>query len=435
MLWKRIPVALLLACLAPACRPAAEKPPSTSTANPGGSPGTAVRGEKIDFLDKIPIGDPPGSSPPWITHVEVVDLDQDGLTDVVATDATLNQVRWIRQSPAGTFTERQVGSVTIAPAHVSPSDIDGDGDIDLLVAEMGQILPSNEKIGSVNVLENEGGGNFESHVLLENVARVTDVESGDFDSDGDVDLAVGQFGYDDGEIRWMENLGNWKFASHQLLNLPGTIHVPVADMDGDGDLDITAVVSQTWEQIYVFDNDGKGGFTSHMVFGATNEDYGSSGISLCDLDRDGDLDILYTNGDAFDRVPSVPRPWHGVQWLENRGGLQFDFHRIGDFPGAYSARAIDADGDGDLDVFVVSLFADWSDPASQSIAWFQNDGKQNFTMRDIDSSPTHLVVLAAGDLDGDGWPDLVSGGLYAQEPFGQIGRITWWRNRWSERGK
>jgi hypothetical protein len=393
----------------------------------------AARGDRIDFLEKVPIGDAAAERPPWITHLEVVDLDRDGLLDVVATDATLNQVRWIRQSPRGTFVERQVGSVSIAPAHVEAFDLDQDSDLDLLVAEMGQILPSNAKIGSVVVLENRGQESFESRALLENVARVTDVQAGDFDSDLDVDLAVGQFGYDDGEIRWLENRGDWKFESHQLLSIPGTIHVPVADMDSDGDLDIVAVVSQTFEQVYVFENDGSGAFTSHVAYGATNEDFGSSGISLVDLDRDSDVDVLYTNGDAFDYVPSLPRPWHGVQWLENRGGLQFVYRRIGDFPGAYSARAVDADADSDLDVFAVSLFADWSDPASQSMVWFENDGSQRFTARNVDSSPTHLVVLDTGDLDGDGRPDLVTGGLYSHEPFDRLGRITWWRNRWGER--
>jgi hypothetical protein len=53
------------------------------------------------------------------------------------------------------------------------------------------------------------------------------------------------------------------------------------------------------------------------------------------LDQDGDLDILYTNGDAFDYIPSLPRPWHGVQWLENLGGLEFTYHRLAAFDGAY----------------------------------------------------------------------------------------------------
>lgn len=392
-----------------------------------------VVGERIDFLEKRTIGDPPPATPPWIANVAVVDLDRDGLLDVVVCDVTKNQVDWIRQTPAGAFTETPLSSVVFAPAHVTPSDIDLDGDIDLLIAEMGQIRPSNEKIGTVTLLENRGDETFEHHALVDGVARVTDIQPGDFDDDGDIDLAVGQFGYDQGEIRWMENQGGLRFESHQLLSLPGTIHVPVADMDGDGDLDITALVSQTWEQIYVFENDGRGNFEPHIVYGATNEDFGSSGISLTDLDQDGDPDVLYTNGDAFDYIPSLPRPWDGVQWLENRGGLDFAYHRLADFPGAFSAKAADADNDGDLDVFVVSMFADWSDPEAVSIAWLENDGDQEFTLRTIDSTPTHLVVIEAGDLDDDGWMDVVTAGMYSHEPFDRMSRVTWWRNRWSER--
>ena len=78
--------------------------------------------------------------------------------------------------------------------------------------------------------------------LLENVARVTYVAAADLNKDGRLDLVVGQFGYIEGEIRWMENLGNWQFKSHPLLDLPGTIHAPVADLTGRGNLDIVALV-------------------------------------------------------------------------------------------------------------------------------------------------------------------------------------------------
>jgi hypothetical protein len=408
------------------------EPPPDHDGSDDVAPATRV-GERIDFLEKITIGDPPAETPPWIANLAIVDLDQDGLLDVVLCDVTKNEIAWIRQAPASTFTEIALSTLVVAPAHVTPGDVDLDGDLDLLIAEMGQILPSNEKIGTVTLLENQGDETFEHRTLLDGVARVTDIQPGDFDGDGDIDLAVGQFGYDQGEIRWMENRGGGEFESHQLLSLPGTIHVPVDDMDGDGDLDITALVSQTWEQVYVFENDGAGNFESHIAYGSTNEDFGSSGISLSDLDQDGDPDVLYTNGDAFDYVPSLPRPWHGVQWLENEGGLEFTYHRLADFPGAFSADAADADGDGDLDVFVVSMFADWSDPEAAAIGWLENDGRQQFTLRTIDSRPTHQVVLDAGDLDGDGWADVVTGGMYSHEPFDSLSRVTWWRNRWSER--
>ena len=393
----------------------------------------SVPGEKIDFFEKIPIGDPVGDSKPWITHLKIVDLDQDGLKDIVVCDAKRNQISWIRQGPVGTYQERDIGSQVRGPAHVTPCDLDKDGDLDLLVAKMGMIFPNNDKIGAVVVLENKGDGQFINRVLVDRIARVTDVEPGDLDGDGDIDLAVGQFGYDDGEIRWMENKGNWQFDSHNLLNLSGTIHTPVHDMDGDGDLDIVALVSQEWEEIYVFENNGKGEFTPNMIYGSTNEDFGSSGISVVDLDQDGDPDILYTNGDAFDYIPPGPRPWHGVQWLENKGGLTFEYHRIGDFPGAYFANAVDLDKDGDLDIGVVSAFSKWDDPKAQSMIWFENDGKMGFKPHDLASDPTHLLVLDTADMDGDGWVDFVTGGMHAYPPFDRMSRVLLWRSHWPER--
>ena len=113
------------------------------------------------------------------------------------------------------------------------------------------LFPNNDKIGSVVILENDGKNNFKKHVIVDKIARVSDVRAGDLDNDGDMDLAVAQFGYDDGETRWIENLGNWKFKSHILQNLSGPINVEIVDIDKDGDLDIISLVSQEWEEIYV----------------------------------------------------------------------------------------------------------------------------------------------------------------------------------------
>lgn len=398
----------------------------------GSSPSTA-KTAAVRFLTPRGIGDPP-TPPPRISNVCLVDLDKDGLMDVVVCDALTDRVTWIRQSPRDVYTEVALAMVR-APAHVCAVDMDRDGDLDLLVASMGMLFPNNDKIGSVVILENDGKQQFTARVVAEKIARVTDVRAGDLDGDGDLDLAVGQFGYDDGEIRWMENLGGWQFKSHKLLGLSGTIHTPAADMDGDGDLDIVAIVSQEWEEIYVFENEGKGHFTTRLAWGSSNEDFGSSGIDLVDLDRDGDLDVLYTNGDAFDYIPPRARPWHGVQWLENKGGLKFVMHRLGDFPGAYSARAADVDGDGDLDVVVVSGFNFWERPDAQSMMWFENDGRMGFRPHDLANGPTHLITLEAADMNGDGKADFVTGGMHTYAPFDRMGRVTLWINRWPQGGK
>lgn len=392
-----------------------------------GKSDNSIVGAKIDFLNQMPVGQT-FKEPPFISNVQATDLDGDGLLDIIVCDCKSNSVNWIRQFPAGVYTETVISDGLNAPAHVQVIDFDKDGDNDILVAVLGLIFPSNDKIGSVVILENDGKNHFTKHVVVEKVARVSDVRAGDLDNDGDLDLAVAQFGYDDGETRWIENLGNWQFKSHILQNLSGPINAEIVDIDKDGDFDIISLVSQEWEEIYCFINDGKGNFTSKLIWGSSNEDFGSSGNYIYDLDKDGDDDILYTNGDAFDYIPPQGRPWHGVQWLENKGNLKFEFHRICNFTGAYNARPVDIDFDGDLDLFCISGFNLWEKPESQSFIWLENTGKMQFVRHDIANSPTHLLTLEMGDFNNDGLMDFVTGGMHAYPPFDRMGRITLWMN-------
>jgi len=383
--------------------------------------------EKIDFLDPMPVGNI-FSEPPMISNLAVGDLDSDGLKDIIVCDARGNFVSCIRQYPAGIYTESIIGPDLLAPAHAQLIDFDGDGDNDILVALLGVIFPSNDKIGSVVILENDGNGNFIKHIAAEKIARVSDVRAGDLDGDGDMDLAVAQFGYDDGETRWIENLGNWQFKSHILQNLSGPVNIEILDLDDDGDLDLISLVTQEWEQIFCFINDGRGNFKLKLLWGSTNEDFGSSGIFIADLNQDGREDILYTNGDAFDYIPPRGRPWHGVQWFENRGELNFEFHRLTDFVGAFSPRSADVDNDGDLDVFAVSGFNLWEKPDAQSFIWLENTGGMNFIKRFISNSPTHIITLETGDFNNDGLIDFVTGGMHVYKPFDRMGRVTLWMN-------
>jgi hypothetical protein len=386
-----------------------------------------VTGEKIDFLDPMPIGQK-FAEPPLIAHIQAIDFDDDQLLDVIVCDDRGNSVSWVRQYPAGTYNETILADDIIAPSHVQVIDFDGDGDKDLMVGVLGMLFPNNDKIGSVVILENDGRFNFMKHIIVEKIARVSDVRAGDLDNDGDMDLAVAQFGYDDGETRWIENLGNWKFQSHMLQYLSGPVNVELTDIDFDNDLDIISLVSQEWEEIYCYINDGKGQFQPNLLFGSSNQDYGSSGISLCDLDQDGDEDILYTNGDAFDYMPPQGRPWHGVQWLENMGNLNFEFHRICNFTGATNVRPADFDNDKDLDLMAVSAFNLWDRPESNSFIWLENTGNMHFIKREITKNPTHLLTCEAGDFNNDGLIDVITGGMHTYPPYDRMGRITLWIN-------
>ena len=379
-----------------------------------------------------PIGAPAAEfGRPLVTHVQIIDLDGDGLADIVYGEAQKNTVRWIRQSPRGVFTEQIIGEAIPAPAHVSAADVYGHGRLDVLVASMGQITPNNDRIGAVFVLENLDNQHFRKRVLIDHVPRVTDVRGANLagHKDRKLDLVVGQFGYAQGETRWMENKGDWQFESHIVNSQSGCIHTPVADFDGDGLPDFAALISQEWEEVHWFRNLVSGQFRDSLIWGSTNEDYGSSGLDVADVNRDGKPDLIYTNGDGFDYAVRGSHPWHGIQWLENRGNGNFTFHRVGNLPGAYSPCAADLNGDGLMDLLAVSCFADESNPNAAAMMAWVNDGHENFTPITLARRPYQFVTAAIGDLDGNGVPVIVTGGFHAIPPFEQLSNITLWRKK------
>jgi hypothetical protein len=380
-------------------------------------------------LTSQPIGEAIGH-PPWIAHLTAVDLDRDGRLDVLFCEAQDNEVRWLRQTAPGVFEEKLLAGNLKAPVHVEAADMDGDGDLDVLVASMSVIFPNNDRIGTVFILENDGHQHFTPHVVLENSSRVTDVRPADLNGDGRMDLALAQFGYDQGEVSWLEQTGRWQFTRHVLLELSGAVNVEVADLNGDHLPDVVALISQQWEEVHYFQNQGGGRFTRQRLWGSTNEDYGCSGLTVADLNRDGRLDVVFSNGDGFGPAATPgPRPWHGVQWLENTGDGNFRYHRLGALPGAYSPRVVDLDGDGAMDVVAVAAYADWNNQSRNvvSLQWFRNDGQQAFEPVVLARAPKDLITLAVGDFDGSGRPSLVTGGFYIYPPFDALSRITLWR--------
>lgn len=368
---------------------------------------------------------------PVIAGVTVVDLDRNGAADVLLSDAANNAVTWIHRGEQG-WLEQGLARLT-APSRTSVLDVEGDGDLDVAVAVLGSLQPTDNLTGSFVLLINNGASEFTPVTILKDEPRACDIRPADLDGDGDVDFAFASFGlFHTGRAGWLEQTGPMQFTPHELLRSSGVSHAPAGDVNGDGRPDIVVLVSQEHEKVMLYLNVGAGRaedggavrFAEHMLWRAPHPMWGNSSADLIDLDQDGDLDVLFTNGDALDNEPYA-KPWHGVQWLENRsegGTISFEYHKIGGFHGAYWADAADFDLDGDLDVIVTSMMNQWQDARRQAVVWFENDGEQMFTMWPISNGPTYQVVGDVGDLDGDGRPDVVTGGMYVYPPFVRVSR-------------
>ena len=277
-------------------------------------------------------------------------------------------------------------------------------------------------------------------MLVSGRGRVADARPADFDGDGDLDLIVAEFGhYLTGGMLLLRNVAlpgeRPRFETEQLDPRPGTIHTPVHDFDEDGRPDFLALVSQEYESLDAFLNHPDGGFRLQTLWTAPDLTFGSSGIELVDLDEDGDVDVLYTNGDTFDN--SYVNPSHGVQWLENLGGLQFAYHRLTAMPGAYRALAGDLDLDGDLDVVAVAWLPRQVRPpnaplrSAASILCLEQTAPGKFVRHTLEKGSPYHATIEMADFDDDGDLDLAVGthvvtSRFANTPDTPHRLTVWW---------
>jgi hypothetical protein len=359
---------------------------------------------------------PPGSGVAYLKFVNLFDARRQ---DLIACDM-LHGIVWVQQFylPGQPF---MVLAEIPNPAHAEVVDLDRDGKLDLLVANLGSFQPEDHDRGTVEWLRGLGAEQFELIQLLDKVGRVADVQPGDVDGDGDLDLAVAVFGWRlTGKVLFLENTGRVDDRGTPMFNdyildpRQGAINVPIVDINHDGRLDIVALLAQQHETVAAYLNDGKGDFDTVEIFKAPHPDWGSSGIEVVDLDRDGDLDVVMVNGDTLDSKIPI-KPFHGVHWLENEGKFPFRAHRLAVFPGAHKVRATDLDGDGDLDLVASSFLPQLRTLSAkrtaniESVIWLEQVAPGTFETHVLESGEFDHPSLEVGDYDRNGTVDIITG--------------------------
>jgi hypothetical protein len=382
---------------------------------------------------------PEAATPPGVTHVSLVRLFRKDMLDILVCDALGNQVLVL--SPYESPPAWKVIARGLCCAHAEVVDLDGDGINDVVLACLGNFYATDDRVGSVVWLRGAADGSFTPITLLDGVGRVADVRPADFTGDGKLDLVVAVFGWHQaGEILLLENrTTDWKkpaFAPRVLDGRHGTTHVPVADLNGDGKPDFVAVISQEYETVVAFLNEGGGRFRKETIYTAPHPSFGCNGVQLVDLNGDGKLDVLLTNGDSLD-APYLLKPYHGLTWLENCGGYPFTPHRLADCYGAGSPAAADFDGNGLLDIAIVTFlpaefFPQRAPLKLDAVVLLEQVAPGKFVRHALESQTCDHLTCAAGDLEGRGRPDLVIGDYVRGGGPGNA--LTIWRNTTAKRG-
>ena len=273
--------------------------------------------------------------------VFAADLSGDGIPDVLfASNSWLyHNIAWIRSFGNGSFSDQQRNistSLGVAlPAHVFAADLNGDGSLDVL-SSSGGIVSWYRNLG------NNGTFPDQQQVIARGSIFVTAIFAADLDGDGDMDVL---FASQTAEtIQWRRNLGNGAFGSEavviQFASSYPSLTVLVADLDGDGALDVLAA-SANDNSIKWYQNLLRNGtFSSGQLLTRF-----ASPISAfaADMNADGALDVLFASSESG----------YNIAWCRNLGNGQFSEQHFLNIS-AESVLAADFNGDGALDLLTAS---------------------------------------------------------------------------------
>ena len=308
----------------------------------------------------------------------------------------------------GSFTENTVLSSLSSPYGVTAGDYDGDGDIDIAVTLQGS--------SSIVWYKNNGSQVFTAQTAIKTGYSTPQLLlTYDVDQDGDLDLVSIQdptsTGDNDDVIVYINNGTGTSWTQYTVVGtVNGGKQIDVGDIDKDGDIDVVVADSND-NNVMWYKNNGSEVFTEYTVVGTLD---GVIGTNLGDINNDGEMDIVVSSqGSSQDII-----------WYENDGSENFssNAHTIDSaYYGQYN-ELVDLDGDGDLDLIVASYVDDL-------LSWYRNNGNETFTnMGNIDSGATDLNAANnphAADLDNDGDIDIVVSAWDAN-------KFIWYSNDGSE---
>jgi hypothetical protein len=287
-------------------------------------------------------------------------------------------------------------------------DIDGDGFLELITGNGNDMDEDQEGVydNAAGVLETTASWRSDDY------GYGAHIDLADVDGDGDLDLAVANLGAFS-DVRAEEvyyNLGGYFEATPSWNNveLDNTFAAAFGDYDLDGDPDYATGSGYFNEApVRIYRNDG--GTLSTTATWSTPADYNSNAVEWVDIDDDGDLDLFVGGSDYWSG--GSPNP----NWLfENvDGSISMTPTWTSDDEGDFNQCDFgDFDDDGDLDLVITNTIGD--DYGAGEIKIYRNVGG---TLETTPSWVSEYVVNAStvkfGDVDGDGDLDLAAGGWWA----------------------
>ena len=340
------------------------------------------------------------------------DYDNDGDLDafVFGGDANFGSNSSLFRNDQGVFTE--VFPDTFTSLLIGDSDwgdFDNDGDLDIILSGS---IDSSPAGGRTILYQNNGDGFTAIETAINNFLGGA-VSWGDFDNDGDLDLAIGGEEAADGSnnprnIEIYENTATGFLRVYQELNTGITLgSVDWGDYDQDGDLDLLLTgfsSTATSRRSSIIDNTSDG-FSRNTAVELIGVASGSG--KWGDYDNDGDLDILL-NGSTFEEGV-LDRQTLIYQNTANEFALVFEDVFIGTEEG--EADWGDFDSDGDLDILVIGRGSDDFDDLNAKI--YENTGSGFTELEDL-TTGVRIGSAAWGDFENDGDLDILLAGQDAE---------------------